>query len=89
MAQQYWFEVTVSFTCLNPKRGKLSSEKMFINSSTQDPNKINTTINTQSVKCRFCGMVPPDGTQISVKVLPTTLDQAKASGFDPAPGSGI
>jgi len=87
MPQQYWFEVTVSFTC--PKCGKLSSEKMFVNSSTQDPNKINAKINAQSVKCRFCKTVPPDGTQISVKVLPTTLAQAKASGFNPAPGSGI
>jgi ribosomal protein S27E len=81
----FWFAIRVIFTCPECKRE--NTEVMYSHASTSDPSKIATATQTQNLKCKFCKAQLADGTQVNVTVLPITLEQAKAAGFNPPPGT--
>jgi hypothetical protein len=82
---RYWFAVKVTFIC--PVCKKPNEEVMYMSAGKPDPGPIAAATQTQNLKCKFCKTPLKDGTQVNVNVLPVTLEQAKAAGFNPPPGS--
>jgi hypothetical protein len=78
---RYWFSIQVVFAC--PFCKKANKKMMYSESLIQDQNKIAALVTAQLVRCALCKRKPTDGTHLGVIVVPTTLDQAKASGFEP------
>jgi transcription elongation factor Elf1 len=83
----HWFAIKVKFRC--PFCQTENEEVMYSGAQTADTKKIASAVTTQNVKCKNCGRVPTDGTQIGINVLPVTLEQAKAGGFKPDPALGL
>jgi hypothetical protein len=81
----YWLAVTVSFVC--PACGKPSTEKVAVNSQTDDPSFVTTGINLDidenGITCRACSRLLSGSPAINVvvKVLPSTLAELKAGGY--------
>jgi hypothetical protein len=83
--QKHWFAVRVEFTC--PACKKLSSEVMYMSASKPDPDPIAAAAQRQQYSCRLCKVpLAVDGTEVNVTVLPVTLNQARAPGFNPPSG---
>jgi transcription elongation factor Elf1 len=81
MSKEHWFAVKATFTC--PKCNKTSSEVLYANASKPDPTPIALGVQRQSMSCQLCKSLLADGVQVSLSVLPVTLEQAKAAGFKP------
>jgi hypothetical protein len=80
----FWYGVTFTFVC--PRCSEPQSELATVNSSTNDPKKINARLNTEKLACRHCRKNLPNGLQVIVHVSPGTLAQLKSAGF-PIPGN--
>ena len=87
MVNLYWFAVKATFTC--PTCKKVSEEVLYTSAGRPEPDRIASAVQKQDMVCQFCKVRPPDGTQIALNVLPVTLEQAKAAGFKPPPGTGF
>jgi hypothetical protein len=85
--RKYWFAVKVEFVCPQPQCKKLSTEVMYMNSSLPNPDLMAKAAQTQNFSCQHCKTLLADGTQVNLNVLPVTLEQAKAAGFNPRRGS--
>jgi transcription elongation factor Elf1 len=77
----FYFAIKATFAC--PKCGKENIEVMYSKATTSNPDKIAIATQTQNLTCKFCKHQLLDGTKVQIVVLPVTLEQIRAAGFNP------
>jgi hypothetical protein len=79
MASSYWFGASFAFTCPNCKR--LSSEKLLIDSPTDDQGAISQRLTRETLTCQLCQATLLAGVDVQVEVLPGSIEYLKSQGF--------
>jgi hypothetical protein len=79
MAKPYWFGVTYTFDC--PQCSKVSSEKVAVNSDTNEPEKVNAALKRERLFCQNCSAPLQGKAKVMVNVQPGTLEQLRKADF--------
>jgi len=79
MYHPYWFGVKVEFMC--EKCGVTSIWRDVINSSTEDFDKLQSTIDSQHQRCRYCEGELQDGADVDIQIVPGTPEYLRGLEF--------